>query len=134
MLYGDKQQVQLMIKEALYSAAFFAWDVVKPSPSNTAAQEELKCIIDAALEDVDVTVVPCEYPLHGKLDINKLAGEVIPKLCATYGKQVLTKKQKTLTSVFKARLELSFNSVPRTKGELKKKHPELFPVIRRRKS
>jgi hypothetical protein len=134
MLYGDKQEVIELYREALYKAVFLAWDVVKPSVCNTVAQESLKVIANKAIDEEcsNLNVTHSLYPLHGKPD-PKLPNSLLDAVCAAYGKPVLDRKRADILRVLKANVELAFNSIPRTKKDLQNKHPDLFPKKRQRK-
>jgi hypothetical protein len=133
MLYGRQEDVDDLVQKALYTAMFFAWDVSKPSPANTEAQGYLVTLADQILKSFPMKVTPSELPLHGCPNIPKYVTNTIELVVLAYGKPVLEKKQNTLKTVFKAQLELAFNSVPKFKKDLVKKYPELFPSKRGKK-
>lgn len=132
MLYGDRDEVIAKVREALRVACYFAWDVVKESTANTAAQERLKYFVELVLVDLELPVVESELPLHGTINSCKLALVVIPKLCDVYENGVLGKKRIRLAKTFSAKLDFLLNSIPKTKTELKQRYPELFPAKRKR--
>lgn len=132
MLYGNKDEVTAKVREALCAACFFAWDVVKESPTNIAAQETLKYFVELVLVDLELPVVESELPLHGTINSCKLALVVIPKLCDAYENVVLGKKRIRLAKTFAAKLDFLLNSIPKNKSELKQRYPELFPAKRKR--
>lgn len=135
MLYGNKEEVIKLYREALYKTLFAAWDVVKPSAANTAAQLTLTQLANDALEFVsdDINVTPSHYPLHGVPELKKLPITILEAIVELYGKPILPKKQALILKSLRANMELPFNSIPRTKKDLQYKYPELFPAKRQPK-